>query len=198
MSGKIVGILGQRGGGKTLLMTHLAYMDYEINKSLIVSNYHLNFDYKYMTLSELAELPDWLKDATVCLDEIQVGADSRSVFAKGNKSISTLATQLRKRNITLYYTTQLLGQVDKRLREQTDYIIITKPLDKNKPGWFRLEIYDKRTDFILGEKFFWGKETFQLYNTNEVILYEGEKDGEDIEEIEEDIEFNYDEQSKFD
>lgn len=193
-----MGILGQRGGGKTLLMTHLAYMDYEINKSLIVSNYHLNFDYKYMTLSELAELPDWLKDATVCLDEIQVGADSRSVFAKGNKSISTLATQLRKRNITLYYTTQLLGQVDKRLREQTDYIIITKPLDKNKPGWFRLEIYDKRTDFILGEKFFWGKETFQLYNTNEVILYEGEKDGEDIEEIEEDIEFNYDEQSKFD
>lgn len=187
MQGTIYVILGRRGGGKSCLMTYLGYQDH-LSGITIVSNYHLNFPHVYMTFEEIARLPKSLKNATVLLDEGQVGADSREIFKPSNKAMGTLATQLRKLNVNLFITTQIFGQIDKRLRDQTDYVIYIQALDRNNPEWFKFIVQDWFTkEWIKDWQYFYGKPYFSLYDTYQVIRF-SEDDEDETDEIEKQIE----------
>lgn len=181
----ITGILGRRGDGKTLFMTALAKMDADSGRK-VFANYHLKgMDYEYISLKQVAQLPSWLHDATVCIDEIQEGADAREIFKKGNKGITKLATQLRKRQITFYYTTQVFTMVDKRMREQTDYLIQVQKIQPENPTHFRVQIYDREIPYeteMINDLIFYGVPIFDYYDTREVVNFDPEAEEEQDEE----------------
>jgi GTPase SAR1 family protein len=168
----ITAVLGQRGSGKTLFMTYLAHQYYAEGKK-IFSNFQLKkIPYTPITFSELAKLPEWLYDGVVFLDEIHIGADSYEVFKKSNKMITTFATQLRKRRITLFYSTQVFKMATKRLRDQTNFLLTC---DHNQPpGFVKIEVYEYiaysahnyiKTISLNLTSF------FNAYDTDEVITY---------------------------
>jgi hypothetical protein len=168
----ITAVLGQRGSGKTLFMTYLAHQ-YHAEGKKIFSNFQLKkIPYTPITFSELAKLPEWLYDGVVFLDEIHIGADSYEVFKKSNKMITTFATQLRKRRITLFYSTQVFKMATKRLRDQTNFLMTcdhTQP-----PGFVKIEVYE----YIAYHAHTYIKTIthnltafFDAYDTDEVITY---------------------------
>jgi GTPase SAR1 family protein len=165
-------ILGQRGAGKTLFMTYLAHK-YHSEGKRIFSNFTLkDIPFDYISFEQLAKLPDELTNAIVFLDEIQIGADSYEIFKKSNKMITIFTTQLRKRKITLYYSTQVFGMVTKRMRLQTNYII--EMSNKVKPGYIDANIYEYNTanyqDYIKSIKMDL-RGYFNSYDTDEVITF---------------------------
>lgn len=172
----ITAILGRRGDGKTCFATFLAKLDAARGRKIYANYTLIGIPYEKITLSQVAQLPEWLHDATIILDEIQEGADSREIFKSGNKQITKLATQLRKRKLTLYYTTQVITMVDKRMRQQTDYLVECEATDKVNPTHFRVRVYDRELPFntdMINEFIFNGEPIFKHYDTNEVIHYDG-------------------------
>ena len=175
-------VLGQRGSGKTLFMTYLAHQ-YHAEGKKIYANFTLyDIPFHYITFQKLAELPDELTNAIVFLDEIQIGADAYEVFKKSNKMITIFATQLRKRKITLYYSTQVFKMVTKRLRLQTNYIIT---FDNNvTPGIVKGQIYEYNTetyqDYLKTIKMDL-RTYFNSYDTDEVITFSENEVSEGVE-----------------
>jgi hypothetical protein len=174
-------VLGQRGSGKTLFMTFLAYQYYLEGKK-IYSNYHLKeIPYTYISFKELAELPEELNNAVVFMDEIQIGADSYEIFKRSNKMITVFATQLRKRKVTLYYSTQVFTMATKRLRQQTNFIIMCLPM--KTLGFVHAEIWEYsgiNTQLIKPINLDLTK-FFNHYDTDEVITFSDNEIKEGIE-----------------
>jgi len=121
----VIGILGRRGHGKTTILAMLGEHDSSNNKK-VIANFYLSFPYIHMSFADIIELPEELQNATVLLDEMQVGAGAREALKKTNQTINKFITQLRKRNILLIYSTQNFMFIDKSIRSQTDYLVITK------------------------------------------------------------------------
>lgn len=130
-----------------------------------------------MTLKEMAELPEELTNAVVLMDELHVGADSYDFMKSSSKAFYMFATQLRKRKVNWYYTTQIFTQVAKRIRMQTDYLITME--NTKKEHLFKVNIYDRRKVENVNDPInhftFDGTDYFEEYNTDEVILF-GEED----------------------
>lgn len=173
-------IVGRRGWGKSAILAKIAEIDQALGKK-IVSNFDLSFPHIRMTFSELILLPEELQDATVVFDEFQVGAGARNALRNSNKTINQFITQLRKRNIILYFATQNFKYVDIDVRGQTDYILTTEPVDKlNKEDHrFKISIIDRNliTDSKYGttiNNYIWDAEEMfkrNIYNTNEIINF---------------------------
>jgi len=176
-------VLGERGSGKTLFMTFLAYQYYLEGKK-IFSNYHLKeIPYTYITFKELASLPDEINNAVVFMDEIQIGADSYEIFKRSNKMITVFATQLRKRKITLYYSTQVFTMATKRLRQQTNFIIMCLPM--KHPGLVNSEVWEYsgiNTKYLKSINLDL-KEFFIHYDTDEVISFSENEITEGVEKF---------------
>lgn len=154
-------------------MTFLA-TQYHKEGRKIYSNYHLkNIPYKSMTLKEMSELPDELTNAVVLMDELHVGADSYDFMKSSSKAFYMFATQLRKRKVNWYYTTQIFTQVAKRIRMQTDYLITLE--NTKKESLFKATVYDRRKQQEINEPvqqfLFDGEIYFKEYDTDEVILF---------------------------
>lgn len=173
----VIIVLGERGAGKTLLMTAIAVDEYNNNKRRIFSNYHLKgVPYDIITFKELIELPDYLTNAIVCLDELQVGADSYKTFSKSNEGVNTFVTQLRKRKVTLYYTTQVYTQIAKRVRNQTNYIM--QVIATDTPGVSQVDTYtapkriskdNVRFSSQISSHILDLRDYFKYYDTDEII-----------------------------
>lgn len=172
----VVGILGRRGHGKTTLLTIIGEDDCNKGKK-IITNYEVSFPHTEMAFEDIVLLPDSLQDCTLLLDELQVGASARTALKKDNQNINKFITQLRKRNIVLYYTTQIFKLVDKDIREQTDYIITTQRTDIENE--FKVIVLD-RHDFsdssfgsVINVYTFDATDIFnrEVFNTNQIISF---------------------------
>lgn len=167
----IICILGERGDGKTLTATAIAYMNNHTDKKNVFANYHLSgIPYQYITFKDLTDFPEYLEDSIVIMDEMHIGSDSYEFFSKHVKDITTFITQLRKRSITLIYTTQRFSTIAKRMRDMTNYIIQCTMTDIK--GVVNLQVYDRSlpaneppvNDFTFDFRMFFG-----YYNTKEII-----------------------------
>ena len=173
-------IIGRRGHGKSALLAHIAEIDYNKGKK-IVSNFYLNFPHTQMTFEELVLLPKTLQNATVVFDEFQVGAGARNALRNANKSINQFITQLRKRNIILYFATQNFKYVDIDVRSQSDFLlnteaIDTKDEDNNKFKVIiidRFDMTDSRWGTVVNDFTWDATDLFSrnVYNTNEIISF---------------------------
>jgi ABC-type dipeptide/oligopeptide/nickel transport system ATPase component len=187
----ILGIVGEMGSGKTLLMTYFLYGDFLENRQ-IYSNYHLEFKYSLIKLKELIEKAkhkEQLKNATIGIDEIHIFFESRRSGSKKNIVGSYLVTQSRKRSLDIVYTTQFFYQVEKRIRDNTQYLIRSH---KVADDVYQYEFH-KRVDtltieggggefqliktFIIRHKS--ARAIYKLYDTEEVIMDLGEDELDD-------------------
>ena len=169
----VIGIIGDKGAGKSVLLAYMLYIDHLQGRN-IVSNFSLNFPHIQKTFRELSKMPKFLQNATVGYDEFHIAVDSRRSTSNSNIEFTTFLTQLRKRGCILIYTTQLFTTMDKRVRDQTDIII--SPID-NKEGVFIYQVMDRVTGEVLKILRLDMNPVFKanLYNTNEVILFDNEE-----------------------
>ncbi len=115
----IVAIVGNLGTGKTATLTYLG-MKYLLNGAKIYSNYRLKYNYTPVTTYQSF---DRVHDGYFLADELWSYSDSRRSFSVSNEFVNDVLLASRKRGIHIFYTTQHYGQIDKRIRDITQYII---------------------------------------------------------------------------
>lgn len=166
----IIGIFGDRGAGKSLFMTMLLW-DSFVKGLPIVTNYKLYFPeagdrIRYKSFAAMCEFPDDLDSAVIGCDEFQAGADSRGAMSTQNRKLTKLCTQIRKRQCSMFYTTQRFNLIDRRVREQTDGFIAVK--NTSEEDWYEA-IFMVDEEIIVNRLEFYGRPAYGLYNTNEII-----------------------------
>ena len=181
----IIGYIGRMGKGKTLSMTRELYKHY-LQGYKIISNYHLNFPHRlvdFETLFGMAERQETLDKCVIALDEVHILLDSRSSSSKASKVMTFWLNQTRKMGVKLFFTTQYLHQVDRRLRSGTDILILCdgQHIIKDGTEWFVCNNIISFGDETR-EEMFVGNEVFTLFDTNQVFKFIdrdkiGKKDG---------------------
>jgi len=172
----IIGIEGGLGSGKSLFMTRCLYND-SLKGFDIYANYGLNFPHSKLDIRDILESSTDLQNISIGLDEITVFIDCRTSISKMNRLISYFILQTRKRNVSLYYTTQDFMMVDKRLTNHTHIQVICESLYRSDGSMLedfkRYTVFDKRDinrnirpkTFMLDISPYYDK-----YDTNEIIL----------------------------
>lgn len=125
----IIGFLGRRGSGKTLLMSIFA-LAMKAQGDTIFANYGLTFPHERMDKAFLKSFFDTKgeaylrgKDGTICIDEMTTFLDAYDFRSKKAQVFSYFLLQTRKRGVSLYYTAQQLNLVPIRIRNNTDLLI---------------------------------------------------------------------------
>ncbi|MFP4052113.1 MAG: hypothetical protein ACLFVB_10290 [Thermoplasmata archaeon] len=122
----VVCIAGDFDCGQTELMTCLIADEYFDNDKFIVSNYYLDFPSKNAPLEEIISQPEWLNNCIVAIDDITRIAPACLYISDVNKQTAEFFTVIRKLNLQLFYTTDWYLDADKRIRDQTDILILCK------------------------------------------------------------------------
>jgi len=121
----IVGIFGRNnelGEGKTLLLSYLAY---EFHKQLPKKDIYADYNLPFLK-GQIHHMNDFVKcfDCAMFLDDVIPIFDCRQSMS------SVLQTWIlntcRKYKISLFYTSQLKGAIDGRLRKISNFIIETE------------------------------------------------------------------------
>ena len=120
-------------------------------------------------LDTLKEDEKYFNESIILLDEIHVELNSFDYLTDTNRQMQSFFSQLRKRNIFLFATTQHLKNVDVRIRRQLLFMFMCKQFAKNS---FRIETYQVEYDSFSHRTTyeFDLKDYYQLYNTNELIV----------------------------
>ena len=176
-------------------MTEVVYKDFINNDKKTIANYHLNWKHIFMPFETIITFPDDLYDANVCLDEIFVGGNARRFMSNNNIKLIEFLTQIRKRRCDVFITAQTARQLDAGIRDQVDYIVemkkhIHKDTKKEVPLFFDVIVRDRHNwdsnTNILNEYIYDAREfaSLNMYDTNEIITYNGTKRESDLEPIE--------------
>jgi hypothetical protein len=198
----VVGFIGAMRSGKTLCMTIEAYK-HHLQGRKIFSNYALSFPYEdvddQLVSTVTKDNKTQVFDGSVLVfDEVHVYMDSRSSATKKNRLMSYLITQSGKLDTLILWSSQFLGQADKRLRLNTQILYKAERyvIEGGRKKLLRQD--DKREDFFIDLHKYVFKEQgykmgfmyestktirkpkryFGLYDTKERVKYTGElRDG---------------------
>lgn len=176
--------IGKQGSGKTLMITKLMYDEYIKEKRPIFSNYNLigipftpidllkhdrgDNVTRQNILDMLDDDTNCLNGAIILLDEIHLYFDSLDFMKRDTRPMQIFFSQLRKRNILLYATTQYLMNVDIRIRRQCFNIFEMEHIYKDLFEVTTHEIDGYYAREISKYKLYLS-EYYKMYNTNEVI-----------------------------
>jgi DNA helicase HerA-like ATPase len=169
----IIGFVGRMGSGKTLSMTRYAYKYYCAGYK-IYSNIRFNFPYTEYTLQDLVDFANNdvpLYRCLIILDEAHIFLDSRNAQAKKNKLVSYFLLQTRKKGCHLYYTTQRFHQIDKRLRDNSDVLIMCKTKKTHEGVQFTMNNINILLENNIKQinEVFKSSDYYNHYNTFEVV-----------------------------
>lgn len=117
----IIGMVGNQRAGKTLGAVAWLRFFAALAGQPVISNTFLNFP--HTTFKNWRELLKF-KNGIVLFDEIDTAIDSRNFKAADQLEFTHFFKQLGKNGITLFYTTQRMHMVEKRVREQTDWTVM--------------------------------------------------------------------------
>lgn len=125
--------VGLNGTGKTLLAVHDALRE----RRTILSTVAIDSD-RFVPLRSLTQLSE-AEDCHVLLDEVQGLLSSRE-YSTLPPEVLSLLLQLRKRRVTLGWTTPTIQRADTVLREITRTVTVCRPLFSlpQQGGWPRL------------------------------------------------------------
>jgi len=166
------------GTGKTCSMTGYGYLDYmEGNK--IYSNYHTDFSEKVIGFQAMInELQGVFSPNTKLLvSEMQNVLNSIGSTQQQVLFIDSFASQLRKIDVDLYYDTQRLMNIHKRLRVHTDVILIPYKTHMDNKACYFNRCKKPHKIFVYSHKPFKEKpvmcfdavEVGKMYKTYEII-----------------------------
>jgi len=158
----LVGIMGKMGSGKTLSMSVLASYLHQATGAELDANYTLHDAKPIETLNDVVKK----EKSILCFDEIWLSADARAW--KDNVRLTQWVNQTRKKQMIVFYTTQHIRQVEMRIRNGTDVLIVC---EKTTEGhWLQFIDYQYRQ---LGRRYLiphqTAKQFYKLYNTYEVL-----------------------------
>ena len=128
----LIGIEGELGGGKTLMMVRYLLQEYA-RKRKIMTNLKLNYA-SYLPLDIISLLEDnkELENVVLGIDELTVYVDCRLSMSKANRFFSYLVLQSRKRGVDIYYTTQDMSMIESRVTDHTYFFVLCEKIfDKN-------------------------------------------------------------------
>jgi hypothetical protein len=112
-------ITGELGSGKTLSQTNFLWKNWFYRRRPVFANYHLfKIPYHYV---EYVEQFEKMKDGVVGADELWTIVDSRCSKDDRNRLVSSILLKSRKRDLTYFYTAQMLELLDKRIRKIQDF-----------------------------------------------------------------------------
>lgn len=170
----ITGIYGFKGAGKTLIMTLLVLMEWNMKlRPKTYSNYELAWDFEYLKGEDMATLAQKLSNSIIAIDELHEYADCRNSHSLQNRRVATFFLQSRHTNSNIYWTSQYKDQVDKRIRRITDIDIVAENLYIDSDGdgdddMFRFVLRDHRNDYITSRTIY-AQPIFDLYDSTERI-----------------------------
>jgi hypothetical protein len=194
----LIAIVGELGVGKTLALTYLAWNNYYYKGRQICANYNLYGipftpvltldDLKRMIPMETATAEQLLtqKEIFFAGDELWRWIDSRCAVMGlskqktariENKVVTDILAASRKAFVTIGYTTQSYDQVDKRIKNITDFVFYPIILGDNT--LCRVSVFrGSRPSIgnIMPDIRFFCEPMFAIYNTYEIVkpLAEGE------------------------
>ena len=161
----LFGIVGELGSGKTLALTFLAH-NHASKGSNVFSNYRL-YGIPFYPVKRADEL-DSIRDGFCAFDELWTWLDSRVSLSKKNRIVANILARSRKRKLTIAYTTQTMGQIDRRVREVTDFTAYPV-LNRNQTICTIYIFMGSNTKVFHKKISFPTQPVFQLYNTEEEI-----------------------------
>lgn len=168
----VMAFVGRMGSGKTLNMTKWAIIFAQLSNRQIYANYKINHPQAHYFKS-YKELND-VHNAIICYDEISVDHDSRSWDSKGQQQFTHWFLQTRKLHCSFFYTAQRVNSLEKRIRENTLYLIkCTKKIVANRPNFYE-DLFDTQEGFEMAihlKKFVLTTPQliYRFYNTDEII-----------------------------
>lgn len=194
--GKISIIEGPQRSGKTLAMSILAYDEFIVNHSKILTNIAFDnpvtkqnripyepLNFFKLTMEGITEYTN----SVITIDELNFFLDSRGSMTKVNRKFCQWLLQSKKMGINTYGTTHQLGYLDLRFRENFDFLIrpicyynINNPDEeaRKRPIALRMKFYNgptqkhfRRTITIDFRKM---PKLLGLYNTRNVFDVFGE------------------------
>ena len=160
---QIIGIFGRHnelGEGKTLFLTYLALKKYKTENKPIYADYTLPFAKHISHISEFVKL----KDCSVFLDDAIPFFDSRQ--SGGNVLETWILNTCRKLGINLFYTAQLKGAIDSRLRKVSNMIVETERVEYPV---FHIAWYSKNLNLIDEYNIKYAEDVTEIYKTLEVV-----------------------------
>ncbi len=192
----IIGVIGDRGTGKTALtvgwaityinqgfniFTNIILFENAKNKRYYLKTgdlkyilQHPNYYYIPDLVKYISTFPDELKNGYVILDEAHVGGDAYNFLRTDVQGLTQFITQIRKRNLTFIFITQVFASVVKRLRQQTNYIFEVYKVKYNNEylkGHSEVRVYDVRNFYkLVSNKIYDNSKYFDYYDTNQVIM----------------------------
>lgn len=192
----MIGIyLGEQNSGKTLSMTYYAYKYFKEGYD-VFCNYNLSFPHKKITKQTLTDYTKGqvqFNKTVFCIDEIYLIFDSRNFGRAFSKLFSYFVLQTSKRGCHLFGTAQFFNTVDKRFRENTNFLCYCQRQVKTKTGQYlpvanklrflkkNQELYIKNNFIIKGSLegvfnhnqskayYLRAKPIFDLYDTTELL-----------------------------
>jgi hypothetical protein len=136
-----IGLYGRRRNGKSLLMTILGIY-FSMKKHVpLLSNDLKTVEKGYGELLTYKKLLE-AKSSVLCLDEFWRDMDSWNWKDPRSRFITQWYQLQGHRDIILIYNTQLLSQINNRIRESTDYFIYCEKKKKKGKIEFIFTIFD--------------------------------------------------------
>ena len=178
----LIGIEGELGGGKTILLVKYLKEEQQNGRKIYTNLTLNNIEYTPINILDFLENNPELNNAVIGLDELTVYVDCRLSMSKANRFFSYLVLQSRKRNVDIYYTTQNMDMIDKRIVEHTLIQIICEKLEVENMNTDNVRKYTyfdfrhihkpKIKRYYLDISYY-----YPFYDTNQIItpIYENEK-----------------------
>ena len=163
-----MGIFGRNnelGEGKTILLSYLAH---EFHKQLPEKDVYADYNLPFLK-GQIYHLNDFVKciDCGIFLDDVIPIFDSRQSGA--NVLETWVLNTCRKNKISLFFTAQLKGAIDGRLRKISNFIIET---EKKKFPRFKIWIWTKNFLRIAKFEIEYSKYIQDIYDTYEIVKRE--------------------------
>lgn len=120
----MTGLFGKKGSGKSLLAAYLAESQWRLRgkrgKILYFPDSYSHVHGEAITLAEMAIGSDRMNNSIMIWDEAQIILNKFRSSSVANRALIAFLTQVRKRGVFLYYTSNAPKQLDRALNEQTD------------------------------------------------------------------------------
>ena len=151
------------------MLTYLAFINHFKKKKKIFSNYNF-YGFPFTKIDSLPNL-DQMREGFFAGDELWLWVDSRATRDKRNQVVSSILLKSRKRDITIAYTSKNLHQVDKRIKDITDFVAY--PMMSPDNSFCRVEIFHGSKPSISSRMkppmYFLVEPVISMFNTYEEI-----------------------------
>lgn len=140
----IIGLIGPRGGGKSVGGARLTILDYMLKGYEVWSNMEIGLNLrlngnsrgimsKPLNKLELSELDTVYSNGLLFVDEVNAYiADARRAMSEESLAFSYILQEIRKRKLNIIWTAQSEAHCDERLRWQTDIYIVCNDVSVTK------------------------------------------------------------------